>query len=89
MVLTILVPLLGCSMLSTFTQRGDVPFFGFGHVPKLLPKNDDAFVVFDALHQYSAYKERSDILRGWYNLLVEHADDLALLMTLESGKPLD
>ena len=44
-----------------------------------------------ARHAWAARtaKERSDILRGWYNLLLNHADDLALLMTLESGKPLD
>lgn len=34
-------------------------------------------------------KQRSDVLRAWYDLMVAHAEDLALLMTLESGKPLD
>jgi succinate-semialdehyde dehydrogenase/glutarate-semialdehyde dehydrogenase len=34
-------------------------------------------------------KQRSDVLRGWFNLIREQADDLARLMTLESGKPLD
>jgi succinate-semialdehyde dehydrogenase/glutarate-semialdehyde dehydrogenase len=33
-------------------------------------------------------KERSAILRRWFELLVAHADDLALLMTSEQGKPL-
>jgi succinate-semialdehyde dehydrogenase/glutarate-semialdehyde dehydrogenase len=33
-------------------------------------------------------RERSDILRRAYDLLVERAEDLALLMTLEMGKPL-
>ena len=33
-------------------------------------------------------KDRSKILRNWFNLMVEHADELALLMTLEQGKPL-
>jgi succinate-semialdehyde dehydrogenase/glutarate-semialdehyde dehydrogenase len=33
-------------------------------------------------------KERSNILRTWYNLIMEHQDDLALLLTLEQGKPL-
>ena len=32
--------------------------------------------------------ERGTMLRRWYNLMVEHADDLAMLMTLEQGKPL-
>jgi succinate-semialdehyde dehydrogenase/glutarate-semialdehyde dehydrogenase len=33
-------------------------------------------------------KERAAILRKWNDLLVAHADDLALLMTTEQGKPL-
>lgn len=33
-------------------------------------------------------KERSTILRNWFNLIIENADDLALLMTSEQGKPL-
>ncbi len=33
-------------------------------------------------------KERSAILRRWFELQVEHKEDLALLMTSEQGKPL-
>lgn len=55
MALTILVPLLGYSMSSSYTQSDGVPFFFFGHLPELLPKNDNAFAVFDALHEYGAY----------------------------------
>ncbi len=33
-------------------------------------------------------KERSNILRRWFNLMIEHADEIALLMTMEQGKPL-
>ncbi|HMN83505.1 MAG TPA: aldehyde dehydrogenase family protein, partial [Burkholderiaceae bacterium] len=33
-------------------------------------------------------KERSTILRKWNDLLIAHADDLAMLMTTEQGKPL-
>ncbi len=33
-------------------------------------------------------KERAAILRRWYELVMEHADDLAYLMTREQGKPL-
>ncbi|MCB8888308.1 NAD-dependent succinate-semialdehyde dehydrogenase [Vreelandella malpeensis] len=33
-------------------------------------------------------KERARILRRWFELISEHADDLARLMTLEQGKPL-
>ncbi len=33
-------------------------------------------------------KERSAILRKWNDLIIAHADDLALMMTTEQGKPL-
>jgi cytochrome b561 len=55
MLLTILIPLFGYSMSSSFTQSDGVPFFFVGELPELLPKNDDAFEVFAALHEYSAY----------------------------------
>ncbi len=32
-------------------------------------------------------KERSAILRRWYELMLAHADDLALVLTTEQGKP--
>jgi succinate-semialdehyde dehydrogenase/glutarate-semialdehyde dehydrogenase len=32
-------------------------------------------------------KERSNILRRWYDLVVEHVDDLARILTAEQGKP--
>lgn len=55
MVLTILVPMLGYAMSASYTQSDGVPFFFFGHLPELLPKNDAAFGIFDALHAYTAY----------------------------------
>jgi len=33
-------------------------------------------------------KERSQILRKWYDLIIANADDLALILTTEQGKPL-
>jgi succinate-semialdehyde dehydrogenase/glutarate-semialdehyde dehydrogenase len=33
-------------------------------------------------------KERANILRKWFNLMIENTDDLARLMTAEQGKPL-
>ncbi len=32
-------------------------------------------------------KDRAAILRRWYDLMVEHADDLATILTAEQGKP--
>lgn len=53
-VLLIVVPLMGYSMSSTFTQSDGVPFF-FGQLPELLPKNDRWFEVFQLLHRILAY----------------------------------
>jgi succinate-semialdehyde dehydrogenase/glutarate-semialdehyde dehydrogenase len=33
-------------------------------------------------------KERASILMRWYHLLIQHADDLARILTAEQGKPL-
>jgi len=33
-------------------------------------------------------KERANLMRKWFELITEHASDLATLMTLEQGKPL-
>ncbi|MGF4226777.1 aldehyde dehydrogenase family protein, partial [Klebsiella pneumoniae] len=33
-------------------------------------------------------KSRAQILRKWFDLIIDNADDLAFLMTLEQGKPL-
>lgn len=33
-------------------------------------------------------KERAAILRKWHDLMIAHADDLALILTTEQGKPL-
>ncbi|MFP4570064.1 aldehyde dehydrogenase family protein, partial [Rhodosalinus sp.] len=33
-------------------------------------------------------KERAAILRRWFELMMEHQEDLAILMTAEQGKPL-
>lgn len=33
-------------------------------------------------------KERAGLLRKWFNLMVEHQEDLAIILTAEQGKPL-
>jgi succinate-semialdehyde dehydrogenase/glutarate-semialdehyde dehydrogenase len=55
---------------------------------------DDADAAIDAAcRRQTAFaatnpRDRSDILRTGFELMVERADDLALLMTLENGKPI-
>lgn len=53
--LTLLVPMMGYLLSSTFTQSDGVPFFFIARLPDFLPKNDAAFEVFQTLHKYSAY----------------------------------
>ncbi|MFT3835359.1 MAG: NAD-dependent succinate-semialdehyde dehydrogenase [Micropruina sp.] len=48
----------------------------------------DAAVAAQQEWAATAPRRRSDILRRAFDLVHEHADDLALLMTLEMGKPL-
>ena len=52
--LMVVVPCMGYSMSSSYTQSDGVPFFGLD-LPELLPKNDARFEVFQALHRYLAY----------------------------------
>jgi len=46
-----------------------------------------AQTAFNGWRQLAA-RERTALLRRWFDLIVAHADDLALLMTAEQGKPL-
>lgn len=38
--------------------------------------------------QAKSAKERSNLLRSWFNLMMTHQDDLAKILTIEQGKPL-
>ncbi|WP_455282554.1 NAD-dependent succinate-semialdehyde dehydrogenase [Cupriavidus necator] len=55
---------------------------------------DDTRAAIEAAHRalpaWSALTthQRAALLRKWHDLMLAHADDLALLMTLEQGKPL-
>lgn len=63
-----------------------------GTVPKMGAKEAEQAVeaAQRALPQWSAMSanERSDLLRIWYDLIIEHKEDLARLLTIEQGKPL-
>ena len=63
-----------------------------GHVPSLGATETEAAIkaADEAQKQWAARtaKERSVILRRWYDLIIENVDDLALILTLEQGKPL-
>jgi succinate-semialdehyde dehydrogenase/glutarate-semialdehyde dehydrogenase len=63
---------------------GTVPNAGRAETARAI---DVAAAAFPAWRARTA-KDRAAILRRWFDLLVEHQDDLATLMTLEQGKPL-
>ena len=43
-----------------------------------------AFISWKAL----SVKQRSDILKKWFDLIMQHQDEIAAIMTVEQGKPL-
>lgn len=63
-----------------------------GHVPNMAAA--EAHRAIEKAHQTlptwqaKTAAERSVILHRWYQLMLEHEDDLARIMTLEQGKPL-
>ena len=61
-----------------------VPDFGGEETRAAIAAADRAFAPWSKL----LAKERANALRNWYNLILEHADELAHLLTLEQGKPL-
>ena len=65
-------------------QLGSVPKMGVGETHEAIDAAARALPAWRAL----TAKERSSILRRWFELIMEHQDDLARLMTLEQGKPL-
>lgn len=48
---------------------------------------DAAYTAFEEWSQLTAY-ERGDLIRKWHDLIDENAEDLAITMTCEQGKPL-
>lgn len=63
---------------------GNVPKMGAEETRDAINAANRALPAWRAL----TAKERANILRRWFNLMMEHQDDLARLMTLEQGKPL-
>ncbi len=63
-----------------------------GHVPKLgAAETAEAIAAAEtARHGWAARtaKERGQVLRRWYDLMMENQDDLGAILTAEQGKPL-
>ena len=63
---------------------GVVPAFGAAETRRAIEAANAAYPAWRAL----TAKERANILRRWYELMLEHQEDLAIIMTAEQGKPL-
>ena len=69
---------------ATGESVGTVPHMGASETKRAI---DAANAAWPAWRKRTA-RERSLILRKWNDLMLENADDLALIMTAEQGKPL-
>lgn len=63
---------------------GTMPEMDKGDVQLAIKAAEDALVSF----RKTTARERSKMLRKWYQLMVDNAEDLATLITWENGKPL-
>ena len=63
---------------------GTVPKMGAAEARRAVAAAEAAWPAWRAL----TGKERGKKLRDWFDLMIEHLDDLGLMMTLEQGKPL-
>jgi succinate-semialdehyde dehydrogenase / glutarate-semialdehyde dehydrogenase len=77
---------------ATFDVRDPSNNASLGHVPSMGEAEtrraiDAANAAWPAWRKKTA-KERAVIMRRWFDLMTENADDLALILTTEQGKPL-
>jgi succinate-semialdehyde dehydrogenase/glutarate-semialdehyde dehydrogenase len=63
---------------------GQVPDLGRGETARAITAANAALPAWRGL----LAKQRAALLRRWHDLMLEHLDDLARLITLEQGKPL-
>ncbi len=69
---------------ATGKALGHVPDMGAAETTRAIAAAKAAFPAWAA----KTGKERSKIMRGWYDLIMQNADALAALLTAEQGKPL-
>lgn len=63
---------------------GTVPAMGAAETRRAIDAANAAWPAW----RKKTVKERAAILRKWHDLMIAHADDLALILTTEQGKPL-
>lgn len=70
---------------ATQTILGTVPDMGAAETRAAIEAADAAFPAW----KKKTHAERAGLLERWHALMIENLEDLALLLTLEQGKPLD
>ena len=66
------------------TIVGSVPRMGAEETRRAIEAANNAWPAWRA----KTAKERASLLRKWFDLMMQHQEDLAVLMTTEQGKPL-
>ncbi len=69
---------------ATGAALGSVPYMGAADTAAAIAAAQAAWPAW----RKKTAKERAALLRKWHDLMLENADDLAMIMTLEQGKPL-
>jgi succinate-semialdehyde dehydrogenase/glutarate-semialdehyde dehydrogenase len=76
--------LLAVSNPATGQKLGSVPNMGTAETRRAIAAAAAALPSWKA----QTAKERALLMRRWFDLLIEHQEDLAIIMTAEQGKPL-
>jgi succinate-semialdehyde dehydrogenase / glutarate-semialdehyde dehydrogenase len=69
---------------ATGDRIGTVPALGAEETRRAIMAADAAWPAWRALPG----SERGYLLEAWHDLMIEHIEELALIMTVEQGKPL-
>ncbi|MGD8500768.1 MAG: NADP-dependent succinate-semialdehyde dehydrogenase [Phycisphaerales bacterium] len=70
---------------ATGEKLGTVPNMGAEETRRAIEAAEEAF---SSWRKTTAY-EKSQVLRRWYDLMMEHKEDLSIIMTAEQGKPIN
>ncbi len=70
---------------ATGEKLGTVPNMGAEETRRAIEAAEEAFFSW---RKTTAY-EKSQVLRRWFDLMIEHREDLSIIMTAEQGKPIN
>ncbi|NVO23998.1 NAD-dependent succinate-semialdehyde dehydrogenase [Donghicola mangrovi] len=69
---------------ATAAPMGHMPDCTADETAAAIAAAEEAMIAWKA----KTHLERADLLMAWYDLMLDHADDLAMILTCEQGKPL-